>query len=181
MATPKTATEQTPHLISRTYRAAIRLGEDFVTLEETITLPIDATEDEIGQAVDLGWRIFAVQRAAAEEQISEIRAGMPAVPPQIRMRDPDAPASDNQRNYIATLQSKLAWTSEQLATYAEEQSVDLVTMTKAQASTFIDGLKALAAPQTEPVRQARPAAEQRRGAIGRAPVATDQEKGDLPL
>lgn len=192
MSTSRTLTDQV-HLISRTYRAAIRLGEDFVTLEETITLPIDATEDEIGQAVDLGWRIFAVQRAAAEEQISEIRAGMPAVPPQIRMRDPDAPASDNQRNYIATLQSKLAWTSEQLATYAEEQSVDLVTMTKAQASTFIDGLKALAAPQTEPVRQARPAAsrptaapvetsvEQRRGAIGRAPVATDQGKGDLPL
>ena len=47
--------------------------------------------------------------------------------------------------------------------------------------TFIDGLKALAAPPTEPVRQPRPAAEQRRGAIGRAPVATDQGKGDLPL
>ena len=32
MATSKTATEQAP-LVSRTYRAAIRLGEDFVTLE----------------------------------------------------------------------------------------------------------------------------------------------------
>lgn len=33
--------------------------------------------------------------------------------------------------------------SEQLATYAGEQSVDLVTMTKGQASVFIDGLKKL--------------------------------------
>ena len=60
------------------------------------------------------------------------------------MRDPDAPASDKQRNYIATLQEQMSWNGEQMATYAEEQSVDLVTMTKGQASVFIDGLKKLA-------------------------------------
>ena len=57
--------------------------------------------------------------------------------------DPDSPASDKQRNYIATLQDQVSWNSEQLAAYAEEQAVDLVTMTKGQASVFIDGLKKL--------------------------------------
>ena len=41
------------------------------------------------------------------------------------------------------MQENLAWNSEQLAAYAEEQSVELITMTKGQASGFIDGLKKL--------------------------------------
>jgi hypothetical protein len=143
MGTSKPATEQ-PRGISRTYRAAIRLGEDYLTLEETITLSIDASDDEISQAVDLGWRIYAAQRAAAELQVSEIRAGMPAVQPSIRLRDPEIPASDKQRNYIVTLQTQLGWSSEQLTAYAGEQAVDLVSMTKGQASAFIDSLKRVA-------------------------------------
>ena len=192
MANPRKSGDE--RMVSRTYRAAIRLGEDFVTMEETVVLPIDASDEEIAQAVDLGWRIFAAQRATAEQQIGEIRAGMPAVPPQIRMREPDAPASDKQRNYIATLQEQLGWSSEQLAAYAQEQEIDLVSMTKGQASAFIDGLKALGEQTTEPTpRQDRPAhgrapvtvpvepAQVRRGAIGRAPVAAGQDKDDLPL
>lgn len=58
--------------------------------------------------------------------------------------EPMPPASDKQRNYIAMIQDELGWTSEQLAVYANEQGVDLVSMTKAQASTFINGLKRLA-------------------------------------
>lgn len=56
----------------------------------------------------------------------------------------DQAASDKQRNFIAMLQDKLEWNSEQLAAYADEQNVDLVSMTKTQASGFIDGLKRLA-------------------------------------
>jgi hypothetical protein len=141
MASPRKSGEE--RLVSRTYRAAIRLGEDFITLEETITLPLDASDEEVTQAVDLGWRIYRAQREAAETQAADIRSAAPT-PAPITIRDPDAPASDNQRNYIATLQDKLTWNSEQLAAYAEEQSVDLVTMTKGQASGFIDGLKKLA-------------------------------------
>ena len=128
--------------VSRTYRAAIRIGEDFITLEETIALPIDASDEEVAQAVDLGWRIYRAQREAAEAQASEIRSAI-GTPQPITVRDPDSPASDKQRNYIATLQEQINWNSEQLAGYAEEQEVDLVTMTKGQASTFIDGLKKL--------------------------------------
>jgi hypothetical protein len=140
MASPRKSGDE--RLVSRTYRAAIRIGEDFITLEETISLPLDASDEEVAQAVDLGWRIYRAQREAAEAQISDVRGSAPA-PAPFTIRDPDAPASDNQRHYIATLQDKLAWNSEQLAAYAEEQSVDLVTMTKGQASTFIDGLKKL--------------------------------------
>ena len=137
MATPRKNDDRT---VARTYRAAIRIGEDFITLEETIALPIDASEEEVQQAVDLGWKIFRAQREAADSQIADIRANV-AAPAPITVRAPDSPASDKQRNYIATLQEQMNWGSEQLATYADEQSVDLVTMTKGQASVFIDGLK----------------------------------------
>ncbi len=140
MASPRKSGDE--RTISRTYRAAIRIGEDFITLEETIALPIDASDEEVAQAVDLGWRIYRAQREAAEAQASEIRSAI-GTPQPFTMRDPDSPASDKQRNYIATLQDQINWNSEQLAAYAEEQEVDLVTMTKGQASLFIDGLKKL--------------------------------------
>ena len=140
MASPRKSGDE--RTISRTYRAAIRIGEDFITLEETIALPIDASDEEVSQAVDLGWRIYRAQREAAEAQASEIRSAI-GTPQPFTMRDPDSPASDKQRNYIATLQEQISWNSEQLAAYAEEQEVDLVTMTKGQASVFIDGLKKL--------------------------------------
>jgi hypothetical protein len=141
MATPRKSGDE--RMVSRTYRAAIRIGEDFITMEETIALPLDASDDEVTQAVDLGWRIFRAQREAADAQVNDIRSAI-GTPAPITVRDPDAPASDKQRNYIVTLQDNLTWNSEHLAAYAEEQNVDLVTMTKGQASLFIDGLKKLA-------------------------------------
>lgn len=146
MASPRKSTDD--RTVSRTYRAAIRLGEDFITLEETITLPIDASDDEVAQAVDLGWRIYRAQREAADAQIVETR-GSASAPAPIVVRDPDSPASEKQRHYIAALQEDLSWSSEQLVTYADEQMLDLVTMTKGQASVFIDGLKKLAEERTQ--------------------------------
>jgi hypothetical protein len=140
MAPARKSEERT---ISRTYRAAIRIGEDFITLEETVTLPIDASDEEVAQAVDLGWRIYQAQRAAVEAQVGGIRESLGAATPII-VRDPDAPASEKQRNYISALQEDLSWTSDQLGAYAHDQQIDLVTMTKGQASSFIDGLKKLA-------------------------------------
>lgn len=129
--------------VTRTYRTAIRIGEDFITLEETIALPIDASDEEVRQAVDLGWRVYVAQREAIERQIAAVREAQPH-PTPIVVRDPEAPASDKQRHYIAVLQDDLSWTSEQLTGYAGGQGVDLVTMTKGQASQFIDELKKLA-------------------------------------
>lgn len=145
MATPRKSGDE--RMVSRTYRAAIRIGEDFITMEETIALPLDASDEEVTQAVELGWRIFRAQREAADAQVTDIRSAI-GTPAPITVRDPDSPASDKQRNYIVTLQDNLTWNSEHLAAYAEEQNVDLVTMTKGQASLFIDGLKKLAEERT---------------------------------
>ena len=145
MANPRKSGDE--RMVSRTYRAAIRIGEDFITMEETIALPLDASDEEVTQAVELGWRIFRAQREAADAQVADIRSAIGA-PAPITVRDPDSPASDKQRNYIVTLQDNLTWNSEHLAAYAEEQNVDLVTMTKGQASLFIDGLKKLAEERT---------------------------------
>lgn len=54
------------------------------------------------------------------------------------------PASDKQRNYITGLQDKIGWHSEQLAVYADQYHIDLVTMTASQASMLIESMKALA-------------------------------------
>jgi hypothetical protein len=166
--------------VTRTYRAAIRLGEDFITLEETITLPLSASDDEVQQAVDLGWRIYAAQREAVAQQVAGVREAQGQTA-SITVRDPDAPASDKQRNYIAALQEDLSWTNEQLASYASDHSVDLVTMTKGQASGFIDGLKKMADDRTrysadngraravaeQPATQHQPASERQLQALAR--------------
>src|SRR5689334_900997 len=62
---------------------------------------------------------------------------------QSAQRPTGLPATPKQRNYIATLQDQLAWTSEQLVAYANEQGVNLAVMDMRQASAFIDGLKRL--------------------------------------
>lgn len=59
---------------------------------------------------------------------------------------PTVPATAKQRNYIAALMDDMGWHSEQMAVYAGEQGIDLVSMSMAQASGFIDGLKRLAHP-----------------------------------
>lgn len=161
MASPRKSGDE--RLVSRTYRAAIRIGEDFITLEETITLPLDASDEDVTQAVDLGWRVYRAQREAVEAQIAGVResVGPPAL---FVVRDPDAPASEKQRNYVAALQEDLAWTNEQLTAYADEQHIDLVTLSKGQASTFIDGLKKLAEER----------GHMSDGAKGRLPVRSDE-------
>lgn len=148
MATPTKRNGESERSVSRTYRAAIKVGEDFITLEETITLPLDVSDEEVSKAVDLGWKIYQAQRSAVESQVAGVRESAPQHH-AIIIRDPDSPASDKQRNYIAALQEDLDWNNERLAVYAGEQSVDLVTMTKAQASTFIDTLKKLAEQRSD--------------------------------
>ncbi|MFV9504931.1 MAG: hypothetical protein AB4911_10250 [Oscillochloridaceae bacterium umkhey_bin13] len=164
---------ETIRTVTRTYRTAVRLGEDFVTLEETISLPLDASDDEVQQAVALGWRIYQAQREAAEQQVLAIREaqGHPTTP---MVRDPDAPASEKQRNYIATLQDNLTWTNEQLASYAAEHDVDLVTMTKGQASGFIDGLKKLADERARYTAESRARAVAESHAEGSQPASVRQ-------
>jgi hypothetical protein len=150
-------------MVTRTYRTAIRIGEDFLTLEETVSLPLDASDEDIAQAVALGWRIYQAQQESLEAQVAQMResrlaAAPAAAPPTVR--EPDAPASERQRGYINRLQQGLSWSDEQMAHYASEQGVRLVDLTRGQASSFIDGLKRLAeeqpAYQTDASEEAEP-------------------------
>lgn len=118
--------------VTRTIRAAIRIGEDFYTIEETITLPADANEAAITQAVALGWQVYRAQREAATAQVAEMREGIPVVA---------VLASEKQRNYIAALQTQAGWSSEQLHAAATGLGFDLPSMTHAQASALIDAMK----------------------------------------
>jgi hypothetical protein len=130
-------------MVTRTYRAAVRIGEDFFTLEETISLPLDASDETIQQAAELGWRIYQAQHDALQGQIASLREAQ-GPPAPVTIRDPEAPASEKQRNYIASLQHALHWSDEQITNYAQEQGFHLLDLNRGQASKFIDGLKQLA-------------------------------------
>jgi len=145
--------QQQPATIARTYRAAIKHGEDYTTVEETVVLPIDASDEEIQQAVATGLRIFAAQHLAVETQIAQIRANTPApAPPE--------PASDGQRTLIDALAEELGWSDATLDTFAAERQItvaDWQTLTKRQAHGLIDALKrckTAAEPQRAEVAQA---------------------------
>jgi BMFP domain-containing protein YqiC len=128
--------------ISRTFRAAIRIGEDFYTVEETITLPIDAGDEEIARAVEVGMRIYEAQRAAAEGQIRDLRAQVVSNPLPVQIREPDAPASEKQRAYMDYLLNELGWDMGRLQEFAAERHFDILTLNKRDASELIDQMKA---------------------------------------
>ncbi len=128
--------------VTRTFRAALRIGEDYITLEETITLPLEASDEEIEQAVDLGWRIYTTQREAMESQVASVREA------HSRAYTTEVPASERQINYIAALQHDLHWGEEELYHYAQEHGYTLEHMSKNQASVLIEGLKKLAEERT---------------------------------
>lgn len=153
------ATNNEQPTVSRTFRAAIRIGEDFYTVEETITLPIDAGDEEIAQAVDAGMRIYEAQRGAAETQIRTLRAQVAANPLPIQIRDPDAPASEKQRAYMDYLLGELGWDTDRLHTFVVERQLDLLTLTKREASELIDQLKGVLDARGTEGEPAEPAAE----------------------
>lgn len=160
------ATKTEQPTVSRTFRAALRIGEDFYTVEETVTLPVDASDELIADAVQTGLRIYEAQRAAAETQIRDLRAQVVTSPLPIQIREPDAPASDKQRSYMDYLVNELGWDHERLHSYASEHNFDVLKLNKREASELIDQLKGLLdarnseavedeTPQAvEPVRQA---------------------------
>lgn len=148
-----------PRTVTRSYRAAIRLGEDFITLEQTVVLPIDASDDEIELAVDTGWRIFQAQHEQAQHEIAKVRADTP-----VSSAAPEA-ASEPQRKLITTIATEdLGWSPEQLAEFAAEQGIDsFEEMTNSQASRLINSLKKLNKEQRSAAKPDRPARSEQRG------------------
>jgi hypothetical protein len=157
-------------LITRTYRAAIRSGDDYFTIEETIALPPTASDAEIAQAVDTGLRIFRAQQSAVEAQMSALRDAHPAGP--VRIADPDAPASEKQRSYMEYLVTTLEISDEQMQKTLREHSASYETLTKGQASEIIDQLKGQLDGRQAPVNDAPPVSGQAELAVA-APAAAN--------
>jgi hypothetical protein len=130
--------------VTRTLRAAVKIGDDYYTVEETITLPPAATDDQIGEAVGTGLRIYEAQRQAVESQLRALREQVVSQPVPVQIREPDAPASDKQRAYMDFLLKELSWDHERLAAFAGERSLNILTLTKREASELIDDLKNVA-------------------------------------
>lgn len=141
MSKPEETTNShtTSATVCRIYRVAMKLGENYVTIEETITLPVTATDDDIAQATELGLRIYNAQHEAIQAQTARIREEYYRRSVH-GARHPDAPASPRQRLYVSMVQRNLGWDDDDLRLFAEERGVDIVTMTRSQASVIIDKL-----------------------------------------
>lgn len=169
-------------LVTRVMRAAVKIGDDYYTVEESITLSPSAGEDEIREAVETGMRIYEAQRAAVEQQVRGLRDQVVAQPLPVQIREPDAPASEKQRTYMDYLLRELSWDNEQLVAFASERGFGLETLTKREASELIDQLKQIqsggvdsnadAAPQ-QPATP--PEAEQRQAILPIGERATQRQ------
>lgn len=137
--------EQAQSLITRTLRAAVKIGDDYYTVEETIALPPTANDEQIAQAVTTGLRIYEAQRAAIDTQIRTLRDQVVSHASPVQIREPDAPASEKQRAYMEYLLKELEWDNERLAAFASERSLNVLTLTKREASELIDDLKGVLA------------------------------------
>lgn len=148
--------ETVPTSVTRTLRAAVKVGDDYYTLEETITLPPTASDEQISQAVATGLRMYEAQRAAVEAQVRDLREHVVVQPLPVTIREPDAPASEKQRQYMEYLLKELSWDNERLIAFASERMFNLLTLTKREASELIDQLKGMLAGEAE---TSEPAAE----------------------
>jgi len=171
-------------LVTRVMRAAVKIGDDYYTIEESVTLPAAAGDDEIREAVETGLRIYEAQRAAVEQQVRGLRDQVVAQPLPVQIREPDAPASEKQRTYMDYLLRELNWDGEQLAAFASERGLHLETLTKREASELIDQLKQIQMGgadantngDSEPRQaQAQPAAQQRQPILPIGERATQRQ------
>ena len=119
--------------VSRTYRMAVKIGEDYLTIEETVSLPVTASDDEVQEAVALGWRIYTQQRAAAEAQILEARESYGG--------DNERPVLDSQLQRIHQLQQLLEWSAPELDRFLSERGFDSARLTRHQATQVVQLLR----------------------------------------
>lgn len=116
---------------------------------QIITLQPAASDDDIAQSVATGLRIYEAQRAAIEGQIRMFRQGATSQTPPVQIREPDAPTSHKQRQYMEYLLKELSWDNGRLIAFAAEHQFNLLTLTKREASELIDQLKGELAGEAE--------------------------------
>ena len=165
----KQQTIQPERGVTRIYRVASKIGEDFHTVEMTVTLPVGATDAEITEAIDLGTRIYQAQSTAMLAEISALRAAIPPVP-LLRPSPPTQPQLDK----VGQLQARLS-AATTAAVYKELNIPGVAPQTKAQASALIDRLKAIVNGVVPD-----PAAERNAADAAQEPTAQDDQT-DLPF
>ncbi len=136
--------ELTEGQVRHVYRTAIKVGEDFHTLECEITVPLGASDALIHAAQDTAHRVRAVQIAATHAAIADMREDVSLASggrgSRYVIRDPDAPASDKQRHTIDRIAKAKGWSLAHLVTFCEGVGYPVLTLTKGQASWLIDML-----------------------------------------
>lgn len=153
----RTATQPAmTHSVAQTARAAVKVRDDYFTLESTITLPPDASDATIAEAVATSTRIYQAQQGAMEALIAALRFA-PA---------PPRPATEKQLALCASLRGKVS-TATVAAVYAEIGIDGPEPRTSDQASALIDRLRAIsngvaddpAAPTEAPADAEAPATD----------------------
>lgn len=139
-------------LVARTLRGAVRIGDDYWTIEETITLPTTATDAQISEAVHAGLRMYQAQREAFDSQVNALReqalrAALDAGRPEHKASK-DEPISEKQQRYMEFLMEQLGWGHDlnRLREFISDSQIqvrDVAQMTKLEASVVIDALKTL--------------------------------------
>ncbi|HEX6292972.1 MAG TPA: hypothetical protein VFZ66_27565 [Herpetosiphonaceae bacterium] len=125
---PSTAISH-PNGVTTIYRVAVKVGEDFYTLESAITLPPDATPEQIDQAVATRDAIHAAQAPGVNAIVAALKDAA------------GEPASPEQRGFIYRLLPQVGWQEADLVAYLDEHGQTPETLTKRQASKLIDYLK----------------------------------------
>lgn len=101
---------------------------------------------------------------------------------EIRDIVPDSgpPASDKQRRFIAGLQDDLGWHSEYMAQFAQEHKIDLVALSKADASYLIEQMQAQLTmpPNAELAATVKKLRDCERSTSGEPPKFTQKQAAD---
>ncbi len=156
----KPSDDTTTAMVSRTYRMAVKIGEDYLTIEETVSLPVTASDDDVHAAVALGWRIYTQQRAAAEAQILEARESYGG--------DNERPVIDSQLQRIHQLQQLLGWSAQELDRFLSDRGLDSARLTRQQATQVVQLLRRI---RDDAQRQNSPANRRQIADIQRAATA----------
>lgn len=129
-------------VVEQSFRYARKVGDNYVTGEMKVILPVGASDAEIQAAIATGVRIGIAMGHAVLEQVDQaVAEQVDAGSQPIKIKEPDAPASEKQIKYLYKLSDELGLSG--LAAVAATHNIDLAQMTKSGASTLIEYLTAL--------------------------------------
>lgn len=186
LVAPEPAPAQTGQ-VRHLYRASVKLGEDFRTLECEVSVPVGASDDLIAAALETAARVRQAQADDAEAHLEAMREAIQLAGggrgSRFTIRDPEAPASDKQRKAIDGIARDKGWSPDRLVAFCEVSGIALLTLSKGQASWLIDTLNGAPAlpPVPVPAPDAPPEPLPFDAALKAAPDAPAEPFDDIPF